>query len=99
MSFYAVMDVADRISPAYLEKESVPFIALDLDPRRIRDATAAGESVVYGDAAKYEVLIAAGLMRAKLIVVSYTDTISTLKVLRQVSGNTSRITCCRTYIR
>ncbi len=69
-----------------LEKESVPFIALDLDPRRIRDATAAGESVVYGDAARYEVLIAAGLMRAKLIVVSYTDTISTLKVLRQVQA-------------
>jgi len=67
-----------------LEKESVPFIALDLDPRRIRDATAAGESVVYGNAARYEVLIAAGLMRAKLIVISYTDTISTLKVLRQV---------------
>ncbi len=69
-----------------LEKESVPFIALDLDPRHIRDATAAGESVVYGDAARYEVLIAAGLMRAKLIVVSYTDTISTLKVLRQVQA-------------
>ena len=67
-----------------LEKESVPFVALDLDPRHIRDATAAGESVVYGDAARYEVLIAAGLMRAKLIVVSYADTISTLKVLRQV---------------
>ena len=69
-----------------LEKESVPFIALDLDPRRIRDATAAGESVVYGDAARYEVLIAAGLMRAKLIVISYTDTISALKVLRQVQA-------------
>ena len=67
-----------------LEKESVPFVALDLDPRRIRDATAAGESVVYGDAARYEVLIAAGLMRAKLLVVSYTDTISTLKILRHV---------------
>ncbi|TDI73519.1 MAG: potassium transporter [Betaproteobacteria bacterium] len=67
-----------------LEKESVPFIALDLDPRRIRDATAAGESVVYGDAARYEVLIAAGLMRAKLLVVSYADTISALKILRHV---------------
>ena len=49
-----------------LEKESVPFIALDLDPIRIHDAAAAGESVVYGDAARYEVLIAAGLMRAKI---------------------------------
>jgi len=67
-----------------LEKESVPFIALDLDPQRIRDATAAGESVVYGDAARQEVLIAAGLMRAKLLVISYTDTISALKILRHV---------------
>ncbi|MEK7772118.1 MAG: monovalent cation:proton antiporter-2 (CPA2) family protein, partial [Pseudomonadota bacterium] len=33
-----------------LEQESVPFIALDLDPRRIQEATNAGESVVYGDA-------------------------------------------------
>jgi len=69
-----------------LEKESVPFIALDLDPIRIHDAAAAGESVVYGDAARYEVLIAAGLMRAKLIVISYTDTTSALKVLRQVQA-------------
>ncbi|MCH6584782.1 MAG: cation:proton antiporter [Proteobacteria bacterium] len=69
-----------------LEKESVPFIALDLDPQRIRDATAAGESVVYGDAARHEVLIAAGLMRAKLLVVSYTDTVSALKILRHVQA-------------
>jgi CPA2 family monovalent cation:H+ antiporter-2 len=69
-----------------LEKESVPFIALDLDPIRIHDAAAAGESVVYGDAARYEVLVAAGLMRAKLIVISYNDTTSALKVLRQVQA-------------
>lgn len=67
-----------------LEQESIPFIALDLDPRRIREATNAGESVVYGDAARREVLIAAGLMRAKVLVVSYADTISTLKILRHV---------------
>ena len=67
-----------------LEQESIPFIALDLDPRRIREATSAGESVVYGNAARREVLIAAGLMRAKVLVVSYADTISALKILRHV---------------
>lgn len=67
-----------------LEKESISFIALDLDPQRIRDAAAAGESVVYGDASRNEVLIAAGLMRAKLLVISYADTISALKILRHV---------------
>jgi len=69
-----------------LEKESISFIALDLDPQRIRDATAAGESVVYGDASRNEVLIAAGLMRAKLLVISYADTISALKILRHVQA-------------
>ena len=48
-----------------LEQENVPFIALDLDPQRISEAAAAGESVVFGDAARREVLVAAGLMRAQ----------------------------------
>jgi len=67
-----------------LEKESIPFIALDLDPQRIHEATAAGEAVVYGDAARREVLIAAGLMRAKVLVVSYADTASALRILSHV---------------
>ena len=67
-----------------LEREAIPFIALDLDPKRIQEARAAGESVVYGDAAKREVLIAAGLMRAKVLVVSYSDTASALRILSHV---------------
>ncbi|MFZ1850765.1 MAG: monovalent cation:proton antiporter-2 (CPA2) family protein [Nitrosomonas sp.] len=67
-----------------LELESVNFIALDLDPKRINEARTAGESVVYGDAAKREVLIAAGLMRAKVLVVSYHNIASTLKILKHV---------------
>lgn len=66
------------------EQESIPFVALDLDPQRIHEATSAGESVVYGDAARREVLIAAGLMRARVLVVSYSNTISTLKILKHV---------------
>ena len=64
-----------------LEQESVPFIALDIDPQRIHEAKIAGESVVYGDAARREVLIAAGLLRARVLIVSYADTVSALKIL------------------
>ncbi|MCB1937523.1 MAG: monovalent cation:proton antiporter-2 (CPA2) family protein [Nitrosomonas sp.] len=67
-----------------LEQESIPFIALDLDPKRIQEARIAGESVVYGDAARKEVLVAAGLQRAKVLVVSYADTVSALKILNHV---------------
>ncbi|HKU70283.1 MAG TPA: monovalent cation:proton antiporter-2 (CPA2) family protein, partial [Burkholderiales bacterium] len=67
-----------------LEKESIPFIALDLDPQRIREASAAGESVVFGDAARREVLMAAGLLRAKALAITYSDTSSALRILGHV---------------
>jgi len=69
---------------SFLEEESLSFIALDLDSRRVRKAAAAKKSVVYGDAAKREVLMAAGLMRAKALVVSYKDKHSALAILRHV---------------
>jgi len=67
-----------------LERESIQFIALDLDPQRIREAAAAGESVVFGDAARREVLVAAGLMRARVLAITYADTASALRILSHV---------------
>jgi CPA2 family monovalent cation:H+ antiporter-2 len=69
----------------FLTRENFRFIALDLDPRRVHEAAAKGESVVYGDAAKREVLQAAGLMRAKTLVITYNDKHSALKILHHVS--------------
>jgi len=69
----------------FLRRENLQFIALDLDPRRVHEAVAMGESVVFGDAAKREVLIAAGLMRAKTLVITYNDKQSTLKILHHVN--------------
>ena len=69
----------------FLTRENLRFIALDLDPRRVHEAAAEGESVVYGDAAKREVLIAAGLMRAKALVITYNDMHSALKILHHVN--------------
>ena len=68
----------------FLEHENLPVIALDLDPERIREAAVAGEHVVFGDAARREVLTAAGLMRARALVVTYKDTASALRILAHV---------------
>jgi monovalent cation:H+ antiporter-2, CPA2 family len=68
----------------FLEEESIPFVALDLDPARVREAHAAGEPVFYGDAADSEVLEAVGLERARLLVVSHDDVGASLKVLQRV---------------
>jgi CPA2 family monovalent cation:H+ antiporter-2 len=67
-----------------LEHEKIAYIALDLDPDRVRQAAAAGQSVVFGDAARLQSLAAAGLARANAVVVSYHDTPSALKVLHLV---------------
>ena len=68
----------------FLEREKIPVIALDSDPERVREAAAAGESVVYGDAARREVLIAAALSRASAVVVSFADTPKALAILAYV---------------
>ncbi|MCK6422547.1 MAG: cation:proton antiporter [Aquabacterium sp.] len=67
-----------------LEQEHIPYMALDLDPDRVRQAAAAGQSVVFGDAARLPALMAAGLARASAVVVSYHDTPSALKILALV---------------
>lgn len=64
-----------------LAGESVPFVALDLDPARVREARAAGEPVYYGDASDHDILDALGLEHARLVVVSHGDIPASLTVL------------------
>ncbi len=64
-----------------LEREGIPYMALDLDPDRVHQAAAAGNSVVFGDAVRLQALMAAGLGRASAVVVTYLDTASAMKVL------------------
>ncbi|HEY4037460.1 MAG TPA: cation:proton antiporter [Burkholderiaceae bacterium] len=64
-----------------LEQEAIAYVALDLDPDRVREAAAAGASVVYGDAARRETLAAAGVSRAAALVVSYNNVPSALQVI------------------
>ena len=47
-----------------LDAEGVRYVALDLDPERVREAAAAGDTVVFADSSRREALIAAGIMRA-----------------------------------
>lgn len=65
----------------FLKEENIPFIALDIDPERVKEAAAAGENVVYGDAGRRIVLEAAGASRAKAMIVSYADNRASMKVL------------------
>ena len=74
-----------------LDPEKIPYMALDLDPDRVRMAAAAGQSVVFGDAARLQSLMAAGLARAAAVVVTYHDTASALKILRLVQDHAPHV--------
>jgi CPA2 family monovalent cation:H+ antiporter-2 len=67
-----------------LGEEKIAYQALDLDPERVQEAQAAGANVAYGDAARRESLVAAGVYRASALVITYADTQSALKVLNLV---------------
>jgi len=74
-----------------LEREGIPYMALDLDPDRVRQAAAAGDSVVFGDAARLQALMAAGLARASAVVVTYLDIPGALKVLANTRAHAPQV--------
>jgi monovalent cation:H+ antiporter-2, CPA2 family len=74
-----------------LEAEDIPYMALDLDPDRVRQAAAAGQSVVFGDAARLQALLAAGLHRASAVVITYIDSPSAFKVLHHCREQAAQV--------
>jgi CPA2 family monovalent cation:H+ antiporter-2 len=74
-----------------LERENIPYMALDLDPDRVRQAAAAGDSVVFGDAARLQSLMAAGLARASAVVITYLEVQGAMKVLAHVREHAPQV--------
>ena len=74
-----------------LEAEKIPYMALDLDPDRVRQAVAAGNSVAYGDATRLQSLMAAGLGRASAVVITYLELPAAFKVLDHVRQHAPNI--------
>jgi CPA2 family monovalent cation:H+ antiporter-2 len=67
-----------------LELEGVRYVALDLDPERVREAQLAGDNVVFADSARRESLVAAGIARAAAVVVTFADTAGAVRVLSHI---------------
>jgi CPA2 family monovalent cation:H+ antiporter-2 len=74
-----------------LESQGIPYMALDLDPDRVRQAAAAGDSVAFGDAARLQALIASGLARASAVVITYLDVAGALKVLNHTREHAPQV--------
>jgi CPA2 family monovalent cation:H+ antiporter-2 len=67
-----------------LDAEGVRYVALDLDPERVREAAAAGDTVVFADSSRREALIAAGIARAAAVALTFADAAAAVRVLAHV---------------
>jgi CPA2 family monovalent cation:H+ antiporter-2 len=67
-----------------LEAEGLRYVALDLDPERVREAALAGDTVVFADSSRREALVAAGITRAAAAVVTFADVNAALRVLAHI---------------
>ncbi|TNG01203.1 MAG: hypothetical protein EP297_02740 [Gammaproteobacteria bacterium] len=65
----------------FLRQEGFDYVGLDLDPVLVREAYEAGERVFYGDATHVEILRAAGLKRAKALVITLPESHTAEKII------------------
>ncbi|MDO9449916.1 MAG: NAD-binding protein, partial [Rugosibacter sp.] len=68
----------------FLDAEGISYLALDPDPERVRAVAAAGEAVSWGDGGHKEMLLAAGLLRASVVIITFADTAAALRVIHRV---------------
>lgn len=79
-------DLADAFS-----REKMPFVLLELNPKRIEAAKKKGLRVIYGDAANRAILARAGIQTAKMLVVSFADQTGMMQIIRTVQHLNHRV--------
>jgi monovalent cation:H+ antiporter-2, CPA2 family len=67
-----------------LERHQLEYIALDMDPNRVRVARSAGDPVVYGDGAQAAILQAVGLEHCRVLVLTFADPDASMNILKAV---------------
>ena len=71
------------LATAFME-EQVPFIVIEMNPVKIREAKRMHQKVLYGDASNQEVLKRAGIARARAVIVSFPDALGITQIIRTV---------------
>lgn len=66
----------------FLEQFNVPFVALDLDIKRVKEAQESGLPVYFGDSAKHSIIKSANIAKAKVAIITFTEHHATVKSLR-----------------
>jgi CPA2 family monovalent cation:H+ antiporter-2 len=72
-----------RYTANLLQRLDLPYVVIERDQYRLEEVKAAGTPVIYGDAGSLVVLEAAGLHRARLLLVAVSAAIDVETVVRQ----------------
>lgn len=68
----------------FLEEENIRYVALDMDPARVKTARLAGDSVFFGDASDRTVLDAVGIGAARLALITHADVAAAQRILHHI---------------
>lgn len=67
-----------------LAQQGYEYIAMDLDPARVRAARAAGQPVLYGDSSDSGVLRKVGLGTSSAVIITFADPATSIGIVRAV---------------
>ena len=67
-----------------LKEAGIPYVILELNPVTVREATAAGELIIFGDVSSRTILEEAGIRRAKGMVFAISDPLMTRRGVKAV---------------
>jgi len=68
----------------FLKQESIDYVAIDIDPLRTSKAREAGENILFGSSRQTELLQAAHLSQAKLVVIAFGEDKQSVDVIQRV---------------
>lgn len=74
-----------------LRQTGLPYVILELDPDRVAAARQRGEPILYGDAARPEVLRQAGIATAHVVVVAISDPVATRHIVALTRQNNAQV--------
>jgi len=76
---------------SFLKEENIPYVGFDTNASVIRDAWEAGEPVYFGDATHRDMLLSAGIERAKALVVTFDDAHTAIRIIEGIRRRGSEI--------
>ncbi|MBV35155.1 MAG: sodium:proton exchanger [Rickettsiales bacterium] len=70
-----------QVVARFLESENIPYKSIEIDPTIVKEAQLAKQPVIYGDTSDADILSAANIETASLLLISHNDHATSLKTL------------------